>query len=1005
MPIALRVLLIEDSESDADLMLRQLKKAGYDVEFERVEGVAEMQAALASKTWDLVISDYSLPKFNAPAALKTLRSLQPDLPFITVSGTIGEETAAALMKAGANNYLMKDNLFQLGTMVEHELADGQRRLEYRRSTEMIRENEARYRILFENSPISLWEEDYSGVKFYIDQLRAGGISDFKAYFESHPDEIQNCAHMVKVLDVNQTTLTLFNAKSKEELLANMDVIIPQDLEESYLTDLLFIAEGRSTFEYETYNYTLDGKQIDINIRWAVVSGHEQDLSRVILSVIDISQRKATERQLQQTETRLRSLVERMPAIVYTELQDEPGRVIYVSPQIEALTGYTAENWVGTPNFIQNVIHPDDLANYQAQNIETFRTGEPFRVEYRICKRNGDEAWVRDEAVLIRDENGKGLFWQGVMHDITESKRAEIALRESESRFRGFFEQDLIGVTLTGLDKRWLDANPAMCNMLGYSKEELLQKSWAELTYPADLDKDVKYFEAVLRGEITGYRMEKRFVRKDGRLIYTDLGVRFYRKADGNADYFMAMLSDITERKQGEAEIERHAAELEVLYQNSLAINRLIDPQQIARHVIEILEKVLNWHHVFIRLFNSQTGELELLDYDRVDLIPEETQAEKEHLRAVINNKKQGLSGWVYENGEVVRCPRVWEDSRYLDTFPGICSGIYVPLRTGEHTIGSISVESEIEDAFSEHDERLLVTLANQAAISIENAQLFMMAQVELAARKQAEAQLMQAQTRLEQRVAERTAELKAANLALEKAARTKDEFLASMSHELRTPLTGILGLSEVLQLQTYGDLSEKQLTAMKHISASGRHLLDMINDILDLTRIEASQLVLRSGPCLVSQVCQSSLKAIANQAQQKNLHTHFTIEPVSITIQADGQRLKQMLANLLNNAIKFTPPGGAIGIDVAGSPEENLVRITVWDTGIGIRAEDMPRLFQTFVQLDASLSRQYNGTGLGLALVKRLAELQGGSVSVESVFGVGSRFTVSLPWIVSPNRI
>jgi signal transduction histidine kinase len=226
----------------------------------------------------------------------------------------------------------------------------------------------------------------------------------------------------------------------------------------------------------------------------------------------------------------------------------------------------------------------------------------------------------------------------------------------------------------------------------------------------------------------------------------------------------------------------------------------------------------------------------------------------------------------------------------------------------------------------------------------------------------------------------------------------KDEFLASMSHELRTPLTGILGLSEVLQLQTYGPLSEKQMVAMKHIAASGRQLLELINDILDISRIEARQLTLRIGPCKLAQICQSSLQVVADQTQEKKLQTSFSIDQASIIVQADAQRLKQTIVNLLNNAVKFTPDGGSIGIDVTSSQAEQMVHITVWDTGIGIRTEDLPRLFQTFVQLDASLARQYNGTGLGLALVKRLVELHAGSVGVESSFGAGSRFTVNLPW-------
>jgi len=271
---------------------------------------------------------------------------------------------------------------------------------------------------------------------------------------------------------------------------------------------------------------------------------------------------------------------------------------------------------------------------------------------------------------------------------------------------------------------------------------------------------------------------------------------------------------------------------------------------------------------------------------------------------------------------------------------------------------------------------------------------------DISARKRAEAALLEATSLLERRVVERTADLRAANLALEKSNRLKDEFMASMSHELRTPLTGILGLSEALQMETYGALAEKQLAAVRHIETSGRQLLEVINNILDYSMIESGKLQLQFTPCSLAEFCQSTLKAVEKYAQQKQLSASLRINPANVVAHVDGRRLKQMLTHLLNNAIKFTPKGGSFGIEVEGFPEQDQIRITVWDTGIGISSEDYPRLFQPFIQLDARLARQYSGIGLGLALVRRLADLHGGSVSVESSLGAGSRFTINLPWEV-----
>lgn len=239
--------------------------------------------------------------------------------------------------------------------------------------------------------------------------------------------------------------------------------------------------------------------------------------------------------------------------------------------------------------------------------------------------------------------------------------------------------------------------------------------------------------------------------------------------------------------------------------------------------------------------------------------------------------------------------------------------------------------------------------------------------------------------------------LRQANRELERALRMKDEFLASMSHELRTPLTAVLGLSESLQYKTYGELNERQLKALANIEGSGRHLLALINDILDLSKIEANKFELHIEPCNLSEICHASMQMVKVMGQKKQQQIDFTLHPPLIHIRGDPRRIKQILVNLLSNAIKFTPEHGALGLEVVGDMQAQLVRMTVWDKGIGIKVEDMGRLFQPFVQLDSSLSRHQAGTGLGLSLVQRLIGLHGGDIQVESTLGVGSRFTVTLP--------
>ena len=243
----------------------------------------------------------------------------------------------------------------------------------------------------------------------------------------------------------------------------------------------------------------------------------------------------------------------------------------------------------------------------------------------------------------------------------------------------------------------------------------------------------------------------------------------------------------------------------------------------------------------------------------------------------------------------------------------------------------------------------------------------------------------------------RTEELAAANISLAQANRHKDEFLATMSHELRTPLNAILGMTQILDENLYGELNVKQRDALGQIDESGRHLLSLINDILDLSKIQSGNLHPDFEMVVLSPLCQSVLRLIQPAARKKQQQLHFQLDDMDAVVEADARLLKQVLVNLLNNAVKFTPPKGRITLNVQSNLSAQTVTLSVADTGIGIAPADREKLFQPFVQLDSRLSRAYEGTGLGLALVKRIVELHHGTITLESEPGHGSTFCVCLP--------
>jgi len=258
-------------------------------------------------------------------------------------------------------------------------------------------------------------------------------------------------------------------------------------------------------------------------------------------------------------------------------------------------------------------------------------------------------------------------------------------------------------------------------------------------------------------------------------------------------------------------------------------------------------------------------------------------------------------------------------------------------------------------------------------------------------------ELVEHRKTLEHRVMERTRELSMTNAELARANTLKDEFLANMSHEFRTPLTAVLGMSEALIEKVYGPLNEQQEKSLQSIESSGQHLLDLINDILDLSKINAGKMKVEPGPVSISSVCQTSLQMIKQAALKKNQAVSLDIDCETDLITADMMRLKQILVNLLNNAVKYTPAGGKVGLEVSCGQDRDRIEFTIWDTGTGILPEDMGRLFKPFVQLDGSLTRNHEGTGLGLSLVQKLTELHNGSVKIESEKGKFTRVTVALP--------
>ncbi len=548
----------------------------------------------------------------------------------------------------------------------------------------------------------------------------------------------------KYLMVNPAFCEIHGYSAEELLKMNFfQLTHPDDIELSRKTAQEVVRGGsKSTRFFKRYIHK-DGHTIWAEVSSALVYGIDGQPEYFITHVSDITERKRMEEALQKSEAELRALIEEIPAIVYTESADEPGKTLYISPQIETITGYTPAEWMRSANFWYEIVHPEDLEYLQAEDERTNRTGVPFHAEYRILKRDGSVLWILDEAILIRDDSGKALFWQGIMHDISDKKQAEKALQESEARY-----QLISTVASDYMFSTQLDADGSLTltwvagafeAITGYTKEEYIAHGgWRSTLHPDDLAVDDRDMEKLRAGQ--SVITEVRTFTKSGKMVW----VRVYAQPVLNAENkelvsIYGAVQDITERKQAEEALKLNMEQLVALNQASQTVATSLDLNQVLTKIVELAGKVGGPDYISIVLVD-ENGRIS----SSIENIPD-TLSLQQRVR------KRGLTNWIIQTRQPVIVDEVGEDGiirpRIGKGAPrtvnpdlvakGIKSFIGLPLMVENHVEGVAYLHSLRQATF--HDKlTLLTTFANQAAIAIGKARLYDAVQKELADRIKAE---------------------------------------------------------------------------------------------------------------------------------------------------------------------------------------------------------------------------------------------------------------------------
>jgi PAS domain S-box-containing protein len=785
------------------------------------------------------------------------------------------------------------------------------------------------------------------------------------------------------------------------------------------------------------------------IRNGLLSGHTfkiKDKGYLVGAFHDITDRKVIELSLKESEGKFSAIFD-FSSTAYS-LFDNNGKLLDVNPAFSQMTGYSHEEVIGKTIVELNLISSSDQQKmFESGN----KDGSLNNFELDMVKRDGTVCSISRSRKKISINNKH--YNLGIAINITERKQAEAALKESERRFRETLENVQLVSVLIDLEGSIKFCNNFLLKLTGYKHDEVIGKNWFTIFIP-EKSSNVReeYLKGLRQGNIVSF-LENPIRTKDGSERLIRFSNTLLRDEHGNVIGTTSIGEDITESKLVESALQKSEARYRSLFETApdgilivdkesyylnanasmcrmlgYSIDELIGlnavdivVQSETRHIEPAIDKIISESKYYREwkfkrkdgfIFSADVSVSVMPDGNFMAMIRDTTerkQAEEElryHQELIREmGRVAKIGGWEFD---AITGKGTWteETARIHDLDPQEETNVEKALKF--YSVDSLlKIENAIKEAVEigkSYDLELEITTAkglkkwvksighplekNGKVVKVRGS--FQ----DITEHKRVDEELRHHRENLEELVKQRTYELELAKERAESADKIKSAFLATMSHELRTPLNSIIGFTGILIRERPGPLNSEQKKQLGIVQNSSRHLLTLINDVLDLSKIEAGQLKVYFEPFNLPEIIYKVAESQKPVADKKNILIDVLISDEIKIIVGDKLRIQQIILNVLNNAIKFTLKG-SVKIECESVGKNVLIKIT--DTGIGIEKEQLDKLFKPFSQVESGLTRSYEGTGLGLSICKKLLSMLNGSIQIESEFGKGSTITIVLP--------